>query len=84
MATAEPGSETEERVCYRCDDPIGDAHEICLTVVHQGVHADRYSGVNRQICPDCPAAIGLLEFEVDEIGDQQGVGTPWWDRVTTS
>lgn len=50
-------------VCFRCDDPLDGAHWVRLTVVHQGDVAEDYTDVETRVCPDCLAAMGLLEFD---------------------
>ena len=81
MAAATSRSKEDARSCYRCDGPLADGHQIRLTVAHQGVHADRFSGVNRQICLDCLAAIGLLEFAVDDAESNETPVSLWKDRL---
>lgn len=49
-------------ICYRCGDLLTETHWIRLSAAHQGPAASTYRDVDRPICPDCLAAIGLLEI----------------------
>ncbi|ELY88631.1 hypothetical protein C483_14872 [Natrialba hulunbeirensis JCM 10989] len=60
--------------CYRCDRSLEPDHRIRLTT-HPGPDAmDHYEATSRPCCPDCVAAIGLLEFAVDP-GSGPGPGS---------
>ncbi|WP_254864171.1 hypothetical protein [Halovivax gelatinilyticus] len=54
---------TDNPFCYRCNDSLDGCHWIRLTTEHRGAVADNYRDVERFVCPDCLAAIGLLEIE---------------------
>lgn len=51
--------------CYRCDRPIETDRWIRLTARPGPGVADDYEAMSRPCCPDCVAALGLLEFTVD-------------------
>ena len=48
--------------CYRCDASLDNTHRIQLSSTHEGKCTDRFDDVDRRICLDCLAAIGMLEF----------------------
>ncbi|MEY7849086.1 hypothetical protein AB7C87_07780 [Natrarchaeobius sp. A-rgal3] len=58
------GSDDElaEPVCDRCSEPIPAERVISLSSEPCHELADRYAAVTRTYCPDCIAAIGMLEF----------------------
>ncbi|WP_247731038.1 hypothetical protein [Halovivax limisalsi] len=57
------------RACERCGQELTDAHSVRLVAVHEGAHADRYRDVEKHVCGDCVAALGLLAFaEVEQSG----------------
>jgi len=51
--------------CYRCDQPIDPGRWIRLAAQPGPGVADTYNTSSRTCCPDCVAAIGLLEVAVD-------------------
>ncbi|WP_323171074.1 hypothetical protein [Natrialba sp. PRR66] len=54
-----------ETVCYRCDRPIETDRWIRLTARPGPGVTGIYEATSRPCCPDCAAALGLLEFTVD-------------------
>nr|WP_152422192.1 hypothetical protein [Natrialba asiatica] len=54
-----------ETVCYRCDRPIDADRWIRLTARPGPGVTGTYEATARPCCPDCVAALGLLEFTVD-------------------
>ncbi|MWV41413.1 hypothetical protein [Natrialba sp. INN-245] len=49
-------------VCDRCDEPVRDDRVIRLSAKPCPELADRYESVRQVYCPDCVAAVGMLEF----------------------
>ncbi|OIB56294.1 hypothetical protein [Natrialba sp. SSL1] len=64
---------TETR-CYRCDRILKTDHWICLTTRPGPDATAHYEATSRVWCPDCVAAIGLLEFAADP-GSRSGSGS---------
>ncbi|MEY7850466.1 hypothetical protein AB7C87_14860 [Natrarchaeobius sp. A-rgal3] len=61
-ADADRVDRSDESVCDRCDEPVRDDRVIRLSADPCPELADRYESVRRVYCPDCVAAIGMLEF----------------------
>ncbi|ADD06243.1 uncharacterized protein Nmag_2687 [Natrialba magadii ATCC 43099] len=70
---ADLDARTEIR-CYRCDRAIETDHWICLTTRPGPDATNHYEATSRPCCPDCVAAIGLLEFAADP-GSGSGAGS---------
>ncbi|WP_254861744.1 hypothetical protein [Halovivax gelatinilyticus] len=73
---------TDNPFCYRCNDSLDGRHWIRLTTEHRGAVADNYRDVERLVCPDCLAGIGLLEIDPewdDQKPDPESVVAP--DRL---
>nr|WP_247728538.1 hypothetical protein [Halovivax limisalsi] len=63
MATDDSGPTAVPSSCDRCGDSLPGSHWIRLSAIHRGAGAERYLDVDRRICADCVAALGMLEFE---------------------
>ncbi|WP_254863917.1 hypothetical protein [Halovivax gelatinilyticus] len=57
-------------VCYRCTDTRRGGR-VRLSVTHRRDVRHRYRDVERTICLDCLAAIGLLELSDEVIGERR-------------
>lgn len=75
-ASATATGDSDDTTCYRCGDSLFEAHRIRLSAVHSGSLANRCLDVERRICLDCLAAIGLLEFDRDELDRSPDGPTP--------
>ncbi|MEY7850536.1 hypothetical protein AB7C87_15210 [Natrarchaeobius sp. A-rgal3] len=56
------GASNPELICYRCDRPLEGERWIRLDARPGPGVADAYNAVTKPCCPDCVAAIGLLEI----------------------
>ncbi|WP_254864462.1 hypothetical protein [Halovivax gelatinilyticus] len=68
--------ESNDQACYRCGDSLHDAHRIRLSAAHSGPLGDRCLDVERPICPDCLAGIGMLEFDLNSMDESPDPATP--------
>lgn len=56
-----------EPACKRCGVGLTADHWIRLEALHQGTFSDRYRDSERRVCVDCLAAMGMLEFDIENI-----------------
>ncbi|TYT63234.1 hypothetical protein [Natrialba swarupiae] len=61
-ADADRVDRSDESVCDRCDEPVRDDRVSRLSADPCPELTDRYESVRRVYCPDCVAAVGMLEF----------------------
>lgn len=59
--------------CERCGAGLTDEHWVRLRAIHQGTSADRYRNSEKKVCPDCLAALGMLEMGATEKGSSRTV-----------
>ncbi|WP_254864481.1 hypothetical protein [Halovivax gelatinilyticus] len=52
-----------DRTCYRCDRDVATEYYFRLSATPRSATRDRFRPVTRTCCPDCVAALGLLEFD---------------------
>ena len=62
---------TDDRpTCYRCNTALTNTHQIHLTSTHEGDDTGHYQDVDRRVCLDCLAAIGMLELNKQPAQDE--------------
>lgn len=50
--------------CPRCGRDLETTHWASLRAVHGGPLSYRYEDLEKRLCVDCIAAIGMLEFDM--------------------
>ena len=55
----------DPEACYRCATSLDDTPWARRFASHREPHADRYVDVEKRICLDCLAGLGLLAFARD-------------------
>lgn len=63
MPSIASSGQSENPPCYRCAELLDGGHWVKLSIVHQNPLVDRFTDVEKRVCLDCVAAIGLLKFE---------------------
>lgn len=81
MSETKPADPSNGPACDRCDDSLDGAHSIRLSASHRGPLADRYLDVDRRVCVDCLAAIGMLEFAVESDVDVEANKSELWTKL---
>ncbi|WP_247730268.1 hypothetical protein [Halovivax limisalsi] len=72
MGRYEYGEPSTSRSCERCGQGLGLEHSVRLVARHEGARSNRYRDVERYVCGDCVAALGMLEFEERESDGRSG------------
>ncbi len=72
MANVKSNEKLDVETCYRCGDSLDRAHWVRLSTVNCGELAAAYRDSDRQFCPDCIAAIGMMEIDISVHKDLEG------------